>query len=67
MRSIALGKVSARRWHDAELDDAMMKQLTDEFLRTPNQAHRDQRIEISLLALFSYDRLSIVLREKGWM
>ena len=33
--------------------------------RTP--AYPDQRLEISLLALFSYDRFSIVLPEKGWL
>ena len=53
--------------HGAELDDAMMKQLTDDEATGPPSAHRDQRREISLLAIFSYDRLSIVLPEKGWI
>ena len=30
-------------------------------------AYPDQRLEISLLGLFSYDRFSIVLPEKGWI
>ena len=51
----------------AKLDDAMMKQLTDDLGTKPDQAHRDQRPEISLLPLFSYDKLSTVLREKGWI
>ena len=67
MRSIALGPVCVGSVRDAKLDDAMMKQLTDDFDTEPPLAHRDQRPEISLLALFSYDRLSIVLPEKGWM
>jgi hypothetical protein len=45
---------------DAKLDDALMKQLAEHIERRPASAHRDQRLEISLLALFSYDKLSTV-------
>ena len=30
-------------------------------------AYRDQRPDVSLLGLFSYDRFSAVLPEKGWI
>ena len=52
---------------DAKLDDASMKQLTDDFATGWYTFHLDQRTEISLLALFSYDKLSTVAREKGWI
>ena len=45
---------------DAKLDDVLVKQLADDIERRRASAHRDQRLEISLLALFSYDKLSTV-------
>ena len=44
-----------------------MGKLADELLVKRDRAHRDVRPEISLLGLFSYDRFSIVLPEKGWI
>ena len=43
-----------------------MGKLAD-FRPKPTRAHPDQRLEISLLVLFSYDRFSIVPPEKGWI
>ena len=56
---------------DHKLDDAFTDKLADDVLREPAAAHRDQRLEISLLALFTYDKLCTPLREKrggcdGW-
>ena len=48
---------------DPKLDDAFTDKLADDVLREPSAAHRDQRPEISLLALFSYDRLCTPARE----
>ena len=44
-----------------------MGKLADDLRPKCEHAHPDQRLEISLLGLFSYDRFSIVLREKGWI
>ena len=44
-----------------------MGKLADELLVKRDRAHRDVRPEISLLGLFSYDKLSTVAREKGWI
>ena len=44
-----------------------MGKIADEVRPNSEPAHRDQRPEISLLGLFSYDRLSTVAREKGWI
>ena len=44
-----------------------MGKLADDFRSKLTRAHPDQRPEISLLGLFSYDRFSIVPREKGWI
>ena len=44
-----------------------MGKLADEHRPKSEHAHRDQRPEISLLGLFSYDKLSTVAREKGWI
>ena len=44
-----------------------MGKLADDLQLTLASAHPDQRPEISLLGLFSYDRFSIVPREKGWI
>ena len=44
-----------------------MGKLADDLRPKSEHAHPDQRLEISLLGLFSYDRFSIVPREKGWI
>ena len=44
-----------------------MGKLADDFRSKLTHAHPDQRPEISLLGLFSYDRFSIVPPEKGWI
>ena len=44
-----------------------MGKLADDLRPKCEHAHPDQRLEISLLGLFSYDRFSIVLPEKGWI
>ena len=44
-----------------------MGKLADDFRSKWTYAHPDQRPEISLLGLFSYDRFSIVPPEKGWI
>ena len=44
-----------------------MGKLADDFRSKLTRAHPDQRPEISLLGLFSYDRFSIVPPEKGWI
>ena len=53
--------------HDAKLDVTVNEKIADETTTERPPAHRDQRPEISLLALFSYDKLSTVAREKGWI
>ena len=44
-----------------------MGKLADDFRSIWSHAHPDQHLEISLLDLFSYDRLSTVPPEKGWI
>ena len=44
-----------------------MGKLADDLRPKCEHAHPDQRLEISLLGLFSYDRFSIVPPEKGWI
>ena len=44
-----------------------MGKLADDLQSILASAHPDQRPEISLLGLFSYDRFSIVPPEKGWI
>ena len=44
-----------------------MVKLADELRPKREHAHPDQRPEIRLLGLFSYDKLSTVAREKGWI
>eukprot|EP00966_Prymnesium_polylepis_P030628 713062-Prymnesium_polylepis.1 len=41
--------------------------MTDAVLRGLGFAHPDERLEKTRLPLFSYDRLSIILPEKGWI
>ena len=44
-----------------------MGKLADDFRSKWTHAHPDERLEISLLSLFSYDRFSTVPPEKGWI
>jgi len=50
-----------------ELASVIHGKLADDLLEERSRAYPDQRPEISLLALFSYDKLSTVAREKGWI
>ena len=52
---------------DLKLGGPFVEKMTDDSKSSWDLAYRDQRPEISLLGLFSYDRFSIVLREKGWI
>ena len=50
-----------------KLERLFMGKLADDLRPKCEHAHPDQRLEISLLGLFSYDRFSIVPPEKGWI
>ena len=50
-----------------KLERLFMGKLADDLRPKCEHAHPDQRLEISLLGLFSYDRFSTVLPEKGWI
>ena len=50
---------------DAKLVGLRNLKMTDDVRSKSERAHPDQRLEISLLGLFSYDKLSTVAREKG--
>ena len=50
-----------------KLERLFMGKLADDLRPKSEHAHPDQRLEISLLGLFSYDRFSIVPPEKGWI
>ena len=52
---------------DPELNSPKHEKMTDDVLSKPIHAHRDVRPELSLLDLFSYDRLSTAAPEKGWI
>ena len=52
---------------EGKLNDLFTDKLADDVSSERTIAHRDQRPEISLLNLFSYDRLCTPAREKGWV
>ena len=50
-----------------KLERLFIRKLADDLRPKCAHAHPDQCLEISLLGLFSYDRLSILPPEKGWI
>ena len=65
--SIARSSKSVASCDDPELEDESLKKTAGLTYSFWTSAYPDQRPEISHLPLFSYDRLSKGLPEKGWV